>query len=209
MDPLWHTNRRWHVIMWAFYLILKLMFWIFILKSMFSFGKTPWRDGQVPINRQVDSIQLIFVKCCFIEKIGLQKKKQTKKTLWLLAINKPEIFHTRPSTCKYYLHSSLTLSILMCTPLQPRQRGAPSTARSPGRCGVGVGGPEDDESLSSISPSFWSPEPLAEGLILFHVSLTTLLRRIDYEELHVFDMYIFMRLDICKTAMTPSPQSRK
>ena len=45
---------------------------------MFSFGKTPWRDGQVPINRQVDSIQLIFVKCCFIEKIGLQKKKKKK-----------------------------------------------------------------------------------------------------------------------------------
>ena len=56
-------------------------------------------------------------------------------------------------------------------------------------------GPEDDESLSSISPSFWSLEPLAEGLRLFHGFLTTLLRCIDYEELHVFDMYIFMRLD--------------
>ena len=134
MDPLWHTNRRWHVTLWAFYLILKLMFWIFILKSMFPFGKTPWRDGQVPINRQVDSVQLIFVKCCSIEKIGLLKTKN-KKNLWLLAINKPAIFHTRPSTCKYYLHSSLTLSILMCIPLQPRQRGAPSTARSPGRWG--------------------------------------------------------------------------
>ena len=116
--------------MWAFYLILKMMFWIFTLKSIFSFGKTPWRDGQVPINKQVDSIQLVFVKCCSIEKIGLLEKKKTK--LWLLTINKPAVFPTRPSTCKYYLHSSLTLSILMCISLQPRQRGAPNTARSPG-----------------------------------------------------------------------------
>ena len=81
----------------------------------------------------------------------------------------PVIFHIRLSTCKYYLHSSLTLSILMCIPLQPIQRGAPSTARSPGGWGAEVGDPEDDESLSSISPSFWSPEPLAEGLLWFHV----------------------------------------
>ena len=184
-----------------------MMFWIFTLKSMFSSGKTPWRDGQVPINKQVDSIQLVFVKCCSIEKIGLLEKKKTK--LWLLTINKPAVFPPRPSTCKYYLHSSLTLSIFMCISLQPRQRGAPNTARSPGRWGAGVRGAEDDESLSSISPSFWSPEPLAEGLILFHGFLTTLLRCIDCEELHVFDMHISMRLDTCKTAMTPPLQPRK
>lgn len=46
------------------------------------------------------------------------------------------------------------------------ERSSGILPEAPGGGGQGVRGAEDEESLSSISPFLWSPEPLAKGLIL-------------------------------------------